>query len=165
MNFRLRIGSRSRTVALHRRDSRLEFSVDGKGVAADAVQAEPNIFSILIGGEAFEIRLEPTATGLSVHVDGRQYLAQWDDPRQWRRGAGASSGEEGRQNILAPMPGKIVRVLVQSGTAVEAGQGVLVVEAMKMQNEVKSPKQGTVERINVIQGQAVNAGEVLAVIS
>jgi biotin carboxyl carrier protein len=165
MNLRLNIGGRIRTVALDRKDSRLEFSLDGKGVAADAVQVEPNVFSVLIGGEAFEIRTECTPAGLSVYVDGRQHLAELDDPRQWRRRAGASSGEEDHQNILAPMPGKIVRVLVEPGGTVEAGQGVLVVEAMKMQNEIKSPKRGKVERINVSDGQTVNAGEVLAVVS
>ena len=66
---------------------------------------------------------------------------------------------------MAPMPGKVVRVLVESGSAVAAGQGLLVVEAMKMQNEIKSPKEGKVERINVREGQAVNAGEVLAIIA
>jgi biotin carboxyl carrier protein len=165
MNLRLRIGGHTRTVTLNGKDSRLEFSLDGKGVAADAAQAEPNVFSILIGGEAFEVQTEPTPAGLSIYIDGREFLAELDDPRQLRRGGGASSVEEGRQNILAPMPGKIVRVLVEPGGAVEAGQGVLVVEAMKMQNEIKSPKQGRVERINVSQGQAVNLGEVLAVIS
>ena len=69
---------------------------------------------------------------------------------------------EGRQQILAPMPGKIIRVLVQTGEKVDAGQGLLVVEAMKMQNEIRSPKSGTVERVLVKEGQPVNAGEILA---
>ena len=62
------------------------------------------------------------------------------------------------------MPGKVVRVMVRAGEAVEAGQGLLVVEAMKMQNEIKSPKAGKIERIAAQEGQTVNAGEVLAVI-
>jgi biotin carboxyl carrier protein len=69
---------------------------------------------------------------------------------------------EGRQEILAPMPGKVIRVLAAVGDAVEAGQGLLVVEAMKMQNEIRSPKSGKVERLLVKEGQNVNAGEVLA---
>jgi biotin carboxyl carrier protein len=71
---------------------------------------------------------------------------------------------EGRQQIVAPMPGKIVRVLVKAGDRVEAGQGLLVVEAMKMQNEIRSPKSGTVERVLAEESQAVNAGEVLCVV-
>jgi len=72
---------------------------------------------------------------------------------------------EGRQQIVAPMPGKVVRLLVQQGEKVEAGRGLLVVEAMKMQNEIRSPKTGTVERLLVTDGQAVNAGEVVAVVA
>jgi biotin carboxyl carrier protein len=72
---------------------------------------------------------------------------------------------QGRQQIVAPMPGKVVRVLVSAGDEVAAGQGLLVVEAMKMQNEIRSPKQGKVERFEVQEGQAVNAGEVLCVVS
>src|SRR5258705_4794768 len=77
-----------------------------------------------------------------------------DSTSRWKR--------EARQQILAPMPGKIIRVLVQAGEKVEAGQGLLVVEAMKMQNEIRSPKSGTVERLLVKEGQPVNAGEILA---
>jgi pyruvate carboxylase subunit B len=68
---------------------------------------------------------------------------------------------EGRQQVVAPMPGKVVRVLVSAGEQVEAGQGLLVVEAMKMQNEIRSPKSGTVEKVVASEGQAVNAGDVL----
>lgn len=165
MNVRLKIGGRIRTVQINTEAARTEFSLDGQGVAADVQEVEPNVFSVLLGGEAFEIRVEPAARGARVHIDGREYLAEWDDPRQWRRGAAGGSGAEGRQNILAPMPGKVVRVLVERGSRVEAGQGLLVVEAMKMQNEIKSPKEGKVERIGVSDGQTVAAGEILAVIS
>jgi biotin carboxyl carrier protein len=87
------------------------------------------------------------------------------DPRSWSGRRHAGSEAEGRQQIVAPMPGKIVRVLVIAGDRVEAGQGLLVVEAMKMQNEIRSPKSGTVESVQVEEGQAVNAGEVLCVVS
>lgn len=165
MNLRLKIGGRARTVKIKAADSRMEFSLDGRGVAADAIEIEENVFSILLAGEAFEVRVERSAQGAWVHVDGRKYAAEMDDPRQWRRGGGGAAGNEGRQNVVAPMPGKVIRVLVQAGSSVEAGQGLFVVEAMKMQNEVKSPKQGKVERISAKEGQAVNAGDVLAVIA
>jgi len=71
---------------------------------------------------------------------------------------------EGSQRVIAPMPGKVVRVLVKVGDAIEVGNGILVVEAMKMQNEVRSPKSGKIERLLVSEGQAVSAGEVLAVV-
>ena len=165
MNLRLKIGGRARTVKIDSAAARLAFSLDGQGAAADVVEVEPNVFSILLGGEAFEVRVERNARGARIQIDGREYLAELDDPRQWRRGAGGAADAEGRQSVLAPMPGKVVRVLVESGSTVAAGQGLLVVEAMKMQNEIKSPKEGKVERINVREGQAVNAGEVLVVIA
>lgn len=165
MNLRLKIGGRTRTVKIRSADSRMEFSLDGQGVATDVMEVERNVFSVLLGGEAFEVRVERSAQGAWVHVDGRKYAAEVDDPRQWQRGGGGAAGNEGRQNIVAPMPGKVIRVLVQAGSDVVAGQGLFVVEAMKMQNEVKSPKQGKVERVSAKEGQAVNAGEVLAVIA
>jgi biotin carboxyl carrier protein len=86
------------------------------------------------------------------------------DPRSWRRGHGEGIELEGRQKIVAPMPGKVVRVLVEPGQSVAAGQGLLVIEAMKMQNEIRSPKSGTVEKL-AVEGQTVNAGEILAIVS
>ncbi len=84
------------------------------------------------------------------------------DPRGWRGRRHGVLEAEGRQQIAAPMPGKVVRLLVQAGDAVEVGQGLLVVEAMKMQNEIRSPKNGRVEKLFAREGQAVNAGEILA---
>ena len=72
--------------------------------------------------------------------------------------------EHGPKKLVAPMPGKVVRILVTQGAEIEAGAGVLVVEAMKMQNEVKSPKKGTVQKILVNEGAAVNAGDILAIV-
>lgn len=164
MNLPLKIGARTRTVKINSTGARTDFSLDGKGIDADVVQVEPNIFSVLIGGQAFEARIEQAVEGARIWILGREYLAEWDDPRQWRRGAGGASGTEGRQRVFAPMPGKVVRILVKPDSLVAAGQGLLVVEAMKMQNEIKSPKEGKVERINVSEGQAVNAGEVLLTI-
>jgi len=76
----------------------------------------------------------------------------------------ASTQHAGAAEIVSPMPGKIVRVLVEVGTQVETGTGIVVVEAMKMQNEMKSPKAGVVVSINAETGATVNAGDVLAVI-
>ncbi len=139
--------------------------VDGREVMADAAEINPGVFSILIGGAAFEARVERFAGKLRVHVHVKEYVAAVHDPRQWRRGDGAAIESQGRQQVIAPMPGKIVRVLVKPGEEVETGQGIVVVEAMKMQNSVRSPRSGTVERVLVAEGQAVNAGEVLAIIA
>jgi biotin carboxyl carrier protein len=84
------------------------------------------------------------------------------DPRTWRGRRHSALEAEGRQQIVAPMPGKVIRLLVKVGDEVEAGQGLVVVEAMKMQNEIRSPKKGKVERLQAKEGQPVNAGDVLA---
>ena len=149
---------------LTRAGGRVRCAVDGRELQADAVEVAPGVYSILMEGESLEVRVEPSGGVLRVNVGDREYKATVRDPRQWRRrGAGALEAE-GRQQVLAPMPGKIVRVLVKQGDKVAAGQGLLVIEAMKMQNEVKSPKSGMIERMPVNEGQAVNAGESLAIV-
>jgi len=165
MKLKIQFGGRTRDLELAREGRRLRASLDGRAIEADAVEVAPGQYSILLEGAACEVGVEPAAAGLIVSIAGRRLEARVVDPRRWRgAGRGGALEVEGRQQILAPMPGKVVRVLVQQGDTVDAGRGLLVVEAMKMQNEVRSPKTGTVERLLVTEGQAVNAGEVLAVV-
>ena len=100
----------------------------------------------------------------AVVLRGRNYEVAVVDPKRLRSGESAGAHHAGAAEIVSPMPGKIVRVLVQAGDKVEAGAGIIVVEAMKMQNEMKAPKAGTVVSINADEGATVNAGDVLAVI-
>jgi biotin carboxyl carrier protein len=86
------------------------------------------------------------------------------DPKRLRSGQSAGAHHTGAAEIVSPMPGKIVRVLLRTGDKVEAGAGIIVVEAMKMQNEMKAPKAGIVISINANEGATVNAGDVLAVV-
>lgn len=165
MKLTIDFGGKTHNVEVAQEDGQLRFLLDGKPLEADAVEVARGIYSILIGGDSFEVRTEAAAGKLRVILRGREMFATVRDPRQWRRRGGAALEAEGRQQIIAPMPGKIVRVLVKAGDAVQTGQGILVVEAMKMQNEIRSPKSGTVERLSVVEGQAVNAGEVVAVVA
>lgn len=143
---------------------RTAFSIEGRIVEADGFRISPGAYSILIGGRSVEVTVEESVRGLLVRAGGREFQIEVFDPRSWRRGRGAGIELEGRQQLVAPMPGKIVRVLAAAGQRVEAGQGLLVIEAMKMQNEIRSPKSGTVEKL-ASEGQTVNAGEVLAVVT
>ena len=168
MKFEIQLGganTTARTVELVRDADRWRVSLDGLPTDADATEIAPNIFSILLNGQSHEVRIAPAPGGtLGLQTGHHEFTAQVIDPRAWR-GRRHSAGEaQGRQQVLAPMPGKVIRVLVQAGDTVEAGQGLLVVEAMKMQNEVRSPKRGTVERLLAKEGQPVNAGEVLCVV-
>jgi biotin carboxyl carrier protein len=164
MRIEIELASKVRTVELSGQGALLFCAIDGRATEADVIELSPGIYSILIGGESFEAHVERSATGLRVTVAGREYLATIRDPRARRRSRVRALEAEGRQQVFAPMPGKIVRLLVKPGDRIEAGQGLLVVEAMKMQNEVRSPKSGRVERLLVSEGHAVNAGEILAVI-
>jgi biotin carboxyl carrier protein len=168
MKLEIEMGGKLRTVELTRDEAGTRWTIDGRAVKADAVEVAAGVYSILIDGQSLEARVEARegtgGEGLRVVVAGREFAAEVRDPRQWRRGRGAAQEAEGRQQVIAPMPGKIVRVLVKAGEAVKAGEGIVVIEAMKMQNEVRSPKSGTVERLMVKQGQAVNAGEAIAIV-
>jgi biotin carboxyl carrier protein len=156
-------GKRKHVVELERKGKVSTVSLDGKPVDADAVQVAPNAISVMLGGQSFEIHLSRSVDGtLKLQCGAHEFSADIIDPRAWRGRKHSAVEVEGRQEILAPMPGKVIRVLAAVGDAVEAGQGLLVVEAMKMQNEIRSPKSGKVERLLVKEGQNVNAGEVLA---
>jgi len=167
VKYEVRIGGKVRRAELARQDaasSRVAAEIDGRRVEADAVEIAPGVYSILIHGRPIEVRVEPASGGLAIHAAGREFRAEIADPRAWRRGHGGAAELEGRQKVVAPMPGKVVRLLAASGAHLEAGQGIAVVEAMKMQNELRSPKSGTLERLLVKEGQPVNAGEVIAVV-
>jgi biotin carboxyl carrier protein len=163
MKFEIHIDGKPRAVELQQISERWNVSLDGNPINADAIEIASNVYSILIAGKSFEVRVTPTPSGaLTIQTAHQEFTAEVIDPRAWRGRHHSAAEAEGRQQILAPMPGKIIRVLVQPGEKVEAGQGLLVVEAMKMQNEIRSPKNGTVERLLVKEGQPVNAGEILA---
>jgi biotin carboxyl carrier protein len=117
-------------------------------------------YSVMLNGRSY--RVTAGAAG-QVVVNGRTLRMEVYDPRDWRAGVATTAGQ-GRQEVIAPMPGKIVRVLVKAGQEVSEGQGLIVVEAMKMQNEMKSPKTGRVVEVRGAADATVTAGQVLAVV-
>ena len=137
--------------------------VNGKPVTpvaqASLVETEPGVYSAIVDGRSFEVRLE----GGVAFAAGYRFEVQVDDPRRWKR-SGDAGAAHGKASLVAPMPGKVVRVMVAAGDEVGAGQGIVVVEAMKMQNEIKSPRAGRVTSLRVRTGEGVNAGAVLATI-
>jgi biotin carboxyl carrier protein len=156
-------GKKSRIVELERSASGWRVTLDGQLVDGDAVEISPYTLSVLLNGESHEIRITPIPGGkLKLQSGAHEFTAEVIDPRSWSGRRHGHVEAEGRQPIVAPMPGKVARVLVKAGERVEAGQGLLVVEAMKMQNEIRSPKSGTVEHVLAREGQPVTAGEVLA---
>ena len=166
MKYEVRISGKMHVVEFERDHDGWQARLDGRPGTADVAEIAPNIFSVLLLGRSYQVFVtSPAPSQVQLHTGGFEFVAEVVDPRSWRGCRHGAAEAEGRQQIFAPMPGKVVRVLVEAGHAVEAGQGLLVVEAMKMQNEIRSPKSGTVERVLVREGQAVNAGEALCIVA
>jgi biotin carboxyl carrier protein len=164
MIYDVQINGKNHRLELTRADKGWRCRVDGCEAIVNAISARHDVLSLLIAGKTYEVKRESSATDIYLWVNGVRYTAEVRDPRSWRSRRGAASNEAGPKKLLAPMPGKVVRVLIQAEQAVEAGQSILVVEAMKMQNEIKSPKKGTVQKIVAAEGTNVNAGDVLAIV-
>jgi biotin carboxyl carrier protein len=164
MIYDVTIENKSYRLEVEQREGKWRCLLDGREVAIDAVLARPDVLSILIGGKAYEVKRERTPTDTHYWVGSSRYSVELQDPRSLRSRRKAGEATSGPRKLTAPMPGRVVRVLAEEKSTVEAGQALLVIEAMKMQNEIKSPKNGVVQRILVQAGAAVNAGEVLAVV-
>jgi biotin carboxyl carrier protein len=157
-------GSNPRRLELKKNESGWSCRIDGRAFKVDAIIPRQDILSLIIDGGCYEIKREQTATELYLWVGTTRFVVELRDPRSLRSRQRTARNEKGPIKILAPMPGRVVRVLITENHEVEAGQGLLVVEAMKMQNEIKSPKKGTVKKISVSPGAAVNPGDILAIV-
>jgi biotin carboxyl carrier protein len=148
---------------------KLQVLVDGRAIEIDSqqldgvLQVEVGVYSVLLEGASYEIRIQPSPEGLTASVAGRRLAVEVRDPRDASRSSSAAIGA-GRQNVIAPMPGKVVRVLVATGDLVETSQGLVVVEAMKMQNELKAARPGRVIEIRAREGETVGPGDTLVVL-
>lgn len=172
MIFDVAIGDRVRTVAIVRKGGLLHVELDGRTHRVDARRVSDSIVSMLVqlDGAAAPARsldaafaARGTNGDVDVHIDGRAIAVQIRPAgafgRQKKGAAGASGA--GPQRVIAPMPGKVVRVLVKPGDEVTARQGLAVVEAMKMENELRAARDGRVRDVAVKEGQSVDAGTVL----
>jgi biotin carboxyl carrier protein len=163
MTIWIEIGGRQRRVEVP--EEALEggvatFTLDGRPIEADARLVQPGVLSLLVGGRQFRCVLD----GDAVVIGGKRVEFAMADPRSLAAQRGANAGGGGARAVKAPMPGRVVRVLVAAGDTVEEQQGLVVIEAMKMQNELKSPKAGRVVKLAVEVGATVAAGDVLAVV-
>ena len=144
-------------------DQTIEAEVDGKKYTLSVQAVEPGVYWLAWNHRSVEISVSSNGDAYVASVAGRRMNVEILDARNALRKA-AQHGQAGSVELRAPMPGKIVKVLVSEGAAIEANQGLLVIEAMKMQNEVKSPKKGTVRKIGVKETAAVNAGDLLVIV-
>jgi biotin carboxyl carrier protein len=150
---------------MHRNTPDWEFQIEERELSGQAsiLPAGPGVYSVLWNGKSYRAEVIRSNGDLQVSIGGITHTVEIIDPREVRRGAGLL-GAEGRQTLAAPMPGKVVKLLAKVGEAVEPGQGIVVVEAMKMQNEMKSTRSGKVISVSTTEGATVNAGDVLAVV-
>ena len=170
MTVWLEIGGRQRRVELGAAaDGVVECVVDGLSFAVDVVEVQPGVMSLVVL-EAGESELQVgrqyrcVLDGDAVVVGGRRFEFAVEDPRSLKGRKGGGAGKDGPRAVKAPMPGRVVRVLVEVGDEVEEQQGVVVIEAMKMQNELKSAKAGRVVKVAAVVGETVQQGDVLVVV-
>ena len=164
MLYEVTIDGKNHHLQLEWAEGSWKCRVDGLFVTVDAALNRPNVLSVLVDGKSYEIKREFTATGMNIWVGSVRYAAQIGDPRSLRGRKDGTGDDLSPKKLVAPMPGKVVRLLVRERAEVEAGQGIVIVEAMKMQNEIKSPKKGILRRLLAAEGNNVNAGDVLAIV-
>jgi biotin carboxyl carrier protein len=146
---------------------RVFAEIDDRRYEVDVSEAGPNGYLLISQGRVFECRIEgrpESGKAIDVIVGTTHYAVTLTDPKRLGSLESVRAHGDDAARIIAPMPGKVVRVLVAVGDHVEVGAGIIVVEAMKMQNEMKSLKTGTVVALNIQTGATVNGGDVLAVI-
>jgi biotin carboxyl carrier protein len=154
-------------ITFEQNGERLTADIDGRQYELEASQPEPNVYLFKLDGKIYEIFVSPNVNAIEpfkVSTGNHNLEIKIIDPKRLRGSSAAAGETDGAAEIKTAMPGKLVRVLVDIGTEVLKGDGILVVEAMKMQNEMKAPKDGTVKEIRFAEGATVNAGDVLAII-
>jgi biotin carboxyl carrier protein len=170
MKLRTQLSGTDYDVSLNLANGVAVVEIDGRRYELEVRELAADEYLLKNGDSVYKCRVETkhgSVTGaelFEVVVRGKSHEVTLIDPKRLRSGQMSAAHHAGAAEIVSPMPGKIVRVLVEVGASVAAGDGIIVVEAMKMQNEMKSPKAGVVVSINAGEGATVNAGDVLAVI-
>jgi biotin carboxyl carrier protein len=159
-------GGREHRLDVRRVREGVAVRLDDREFLVDLLRVNTGLYSLIIDGRSFEIDVLETEGAHVVLVNGQPFRVEIQDEQERRLRAAAGKGEArvGKRVVTAPMPGKVVKLLVKPGDAVSPGDGVIVVEAMKMENELKAPAAGTVREIRVEEGRAVGGGDVLVVI-
>ena len=167
MKLKALIGDREEELLIKLEEGRISAQIGDRVYALEVREIEPDCYLFFLHHNVHECRVSERPASketFDVTIHGRGHEVTIVDPKRLRSGQNSDRHHHGVAELRAPMPGKVVRVQAEAGAPVEKGAGVIVVEAMKMQNEMKSPRAGIVVSINVKAGDTVNAGDVLAVI-
>jgi len=166
MRYLAKIDGRCLLVEIRERDGKMEIAVDGRAVSLDLVELKPRgPLSVLVDGKSFEVDVEKNSEGYIVHLDGRLFECRLEDERLARLRSPASPGGaslKGKE-LKAPMPGLVLAIHINEGDLVQPGQGLVTIEAMKMENEIRAAFEGTVKSVRVKPGRAVEKNEVMIV--
>jgi biotin carboxyl carrier protein len=166
VRFEAYLDNQSLPIEIHQSGPLVELEVQGEHFEADVIDVSPGRYSIVWRGKVFDVHVDALPSGeFHVSLRDRRITLELVDPRKLKSLRHRHADTGGEASISSPMPGKVVRLLVAEGQSVEPGQGVVVVEAMKMQNEIKAPRSGTIKSLNAHEGKTVNAGEELMVIA
>ena len=167
MKLNAQITGEGHALSLNLNDGSVNAVIDGRTYDLEVRHLLGGEYLLLYGASVYKCRIEVKDSArnvFSVNLRVASFDVTITDPKRLPRGKATAGQDHGAAEIVSPMPGKVVRVLVEAGATVKIGDGIIVVEAMKMQNEMKTPKSGVVVSINAKPGATVNAGEVLAVI-
>ena len=167
LKLKASVNDQDHNLTIHEVEGRLSIEIDGRQYEVQVYNPEDSSYVLIHDNHVYDCRVEPVRHSRdSFHVSLRNQLHSISiiDPRKLRTDENSDRLHHGPTEISAQMPGKVVRVLVEAGSPVEKGTGIVIVEAMKMQNEMKSPRAGVVVSVNVKPGDTVNAGEVLATV-
>jgi biotin carboxyl carrier protein len=166
MRHDIEIGGRVRHVETRKIDGRFLVTVDGREHAVDAARVDARTLSLLVDSSSYEVTIAADAASGQLRVQVGTVAVTVGVPGRGRSSSKGDGGpSSGPQRLAAPMPGRVVRILVRTGEAVYQGQPLVVVEAMKMENELRASRAGTVTDVFVGEGQSVDAGTPLAVVS
>ena len=161
MKLQAELNNEKHEIEIKRDGEKFFARVDDREYNLEASEVEPDVYLLKNDNRIYQIYVAPNGV---VNVGNHQLEIKLIDPKRLRGSKAAGANTEGISEIKTAMPGKLVRVLVEVGEEIKQGDGVLVVEAMKMQNEMKSPKDGIVKEIRFAEGATVNAGDILAII-
>jgi biotin carboxyl carrier protein len=167
MRFEAEANQKSHVLKLERRGDTVFARIDDRAYEVELRDLEGGNYLLIDGTAVYDCLVATNVeqpNEFEVQLSGRSFTVKLVDPKRLRSGQTSGRENHGMARIQASMPGKVVRVFVEVGAEVEAGAGIVVVEAMKMQNEMKAPKAGTVISLTAVPGATVNAGDVLAVI-
>ena len=163
MKYEAEINGQRLNLEIEERNGHIAATIDERRYEVEVLRPEAGVYLLFDGDKVYEAQVSsPEKGGLQIKLRGKTYNANIIDRKHRRRGEDHS--DDSQKQLFAPMPGKVVKLLLNVGDEVTPGQGVVVVEAMKMQNEIKSAKAGRIAEIRVTEGEAVTANQLLAVV-